>query len=131
MASEVWHIYKYEAGDVRHLRAGSVRFGRTMRAAKALAQYTAGKVFLSQAAPQADPGWRPPLEDRHYTQEAASLEEAQRGNRAKLGHHAGDERTRLAAAKQRGIDDAIDAVLGDGASMGVRLALEAEVRGEL
>jgi hypothetical protein len=76
-----WVIYGQDGTTVVKLRAGSVRFGRTMRAAQAINRYTQASVFISQ-----EDSASPTLGSRFYTSNAAghTLEAQQERNRRQL-----------------------------------------------
>lgn len=74
-----WIIYGQAGEHIAQLRVGSVRFGRTMRAALEINRYTQGKVFISL-----EDSTNPPLASRYYAVHGATIEDQQARNRQQL-----------------------------------------------
>lgn len=62
-----FHIFGQDGDAVAHLREGSVRLGRTLRQAIAIARYTQARIFVSQATATPEGKFIPtPGAERHY-----------------------------------------------------------------
>lgn len=63
-----WHIWAADGTGAKHFGQGSVRFGRTMRRAKALNKFYQGHIFIAQLHPDihSSSDTLRPAEERHY-----------------------------------------------------------------